>query len=111
MDKDITDGHGRQTQTHLNGHQPALAHDYIDDLFPLNNIPPELMALPQWVAVKLVPRDDGTDKYDKPPYNPYRPAYGASTTDPTTWASYPSQRRWSPDMTTTAQVLCSRPPM
>ena len=67
-----------------NGHHS----DPIDTECPYNNIPAPLMALEQWIAAKLVPRNDGSGKDDKVPYDPHRPNQKASTTNAGTWASY-----------------------
>jgi len=50
----------------------------------INTIPQELKAIPRWVSWKYSFRDG---KWTKPPVNPKTGGL-ASTTDPSTWASF-----------------------
>ena len=68
--------------------------DFVDDyddfdkaqLNPLENIPLGLQNLPQWVAYKTAPRDNG--KLAKIPINPHN-GQNAKQDDPSTWGTFP----------------------
>ena len=53
----------------------------------MNNIPDELINLPQWLAWKLVPHPDPDKKDMKVPINIHT-GNGASTTNPSAWATF-----------------------
>jgi len=52
------------------------------------NVPTELKALPQWVVWRAEPNPDPSKKPIKKPYQPNKPVYGASTTDPNHWTTF-----------------------
>ncbi len=53
----------------------------------LLGIPPELRALPRWVAWRIVPPKEPGGKFGKQPINP-RSGQLASSTDPATWGTF-----------------------
>jgi len=57
------------------------------------NIPPELMAMDQWLAYRAVPKPNG--KINKPPIDAKTGESGSST-DPRTWSSYELASKRSP---------------
>ena len=52
-----------------------------------NIIPAELMALPQWICWRAVPKNNDPTKMDKQPINPHTGQL-AKTNDPTTWGTF-----------------------